>query len=93
MAEDDDLDALLGRIPAACTTTTDMKCCCGRTDCSYLKHNSIALENLEEEVRTAATLGQVSTFLSHHFLVTGKFCVTYESPRKLRRSLVLRLLE
>ncbi len=93
MAEDDDLDALLGRIPAACTTTTDMKCCCGHTDCSYLKHNSIALENLEEEVRTAATLGQVSEFLFHHLLVSGKFCVTYGSSRRTAHSLVLRVLE
>ncbi|KAH8796470.1 hypothetical protein BGZ57DRAFT_863626 [Hyaloscypha finlandica] len=58
-AEVEDLEALIGRIPACCSTTTpELRCCCGRTDCAYLKHNCVALDDLEKEVRTAAQLGQ-----------------------------------
>lgn len=61
MAAEDDLDSLIGRIPA-CTShslrTPDLRCCCGRTDCAYLRHNCLALDDLEKEVRTAAQLGQ-----------------------------------
>jgi len=35
------------------------KCCCGNDACAYLKHNQVALESLERDVRTAAKLGQV----------------------------------
>jgi hypothetical protein len=59
MAEDN-LEALLGRIPACCSTTPDLRCCCGKKDCAYLKHNCVALDDLEQEVRTAAQLGQVN---------------------------------
>jgi hypothetical protein len=60
MAAEDDLESLIGRIPACCSTTTpELRCCCGRTDCAYLKHNCVALDDLEKEVRTAAQLGQV----------------------------------
>ncbi len=59
-AEVEDLEALIGRIPACCSTTTpELRCCCGRTECAYLKHNCVALDDLEKEVRTAAQLGQV----------------------------------
>jgi len=55
-----DLETLIGLIPACCSTTTpELKCCCGRTDCAFLKHNCVALDDLEKEVRTAAQLGQV----------------------------------
>ncbi|KAK4551858.1 hypothetical protein LTR86_010854 [Recurvomyces mirabilis] len=33
-------------------------CCCGNPACVYLKQNASALEGLEEDVRTAACLGQ-----------------------------------
>ncbi|KAJ2890780.1 hypothetical protein MKZ38_001371 [Zalerion maritima] len=42
-------------------TTADgssLECCCGRFECSYLKHNSAVLENVEKDVQTAAKLGQ-----------------------------------
>lgn len=57
-----DLDTLIQRLPTNCTTTarTTPQCCCGRTDCVHLKHNGVALDDLEKEVRTAAQLGQVS---------------------------------
>lgn len=58
-----DLAALIGRIPAvddSCPPSRDnIQCCCGRTDCAYLRHNGSALDDLEKDVRTAAELGQV----------------------------------
>jgi hypothetical protein len=62
MAEDD-LEASIGRIPTGCSETANLRCCCGRTDCAYLKHNSSALDDLEKEVRKAGQLGQVRSFL------------------------------
>jgi hypothetical protein len=63
MAEDADIEALIGRIPVGCSTTSNLKCCCGRTDCAYLKYNCSALDDLEKEVRKAGQLGQVRPFL------------------------------
>lgn len=62
MASVEDLEVLIGRIPEKCTTTEspNLQCCCGNVDCQYLKHSTAALDNLEEDVRTAAQLGQVS---------------------------------
>lgn len=66
-----DLDNFSTRIPgtsagmfAAATTPEDdesvkMNCCCGRSDCAYLEHNSAALGGLEKNLDTAARLGQV----------------------------------
>ncbi|KAG4413466.1 hypothetical protein IFR04_013402 [Cadophora malorum] len=56
--EEDKLETLINAIPTCCSTTPTLRCCCGRTDCSYLKHNTVALDDLEKEVRTAASLGQ-----------------------------------
>ncbi|TVY35458.1 hypothetical protein LOCC1_G007707 [Lachnellula occidentalis] len=49
---------LIGRIPAGTSTKPDLHCCCGRSDCAFLKHNCTALDDLEKEVHTAAQLGQ-----------------------------------
>jgi hypothetical protein len=61
------LDALIARIPTSYSATTvekeQARCCCGRPDCAFLKHNCSALDDLEKEVRTAAQLGQVRAFL------------------------------
>ncbi|EED12646.1 conserved hypothetical protein [Talaromyces stipitatus ATCC 10500] len=35
-----------------------LQCCCGRRDCAYLKHNNVALGDLEKDLETAARLGQ-----------------------------------
>lgn len=50
-----------------CRTSSEMKCCCGREDCAYLRYNTVALDGLEKDVRTAAGLGQVRilVYLSH----------------------------
>lgn len=55
----DSLDVLMGRIPATRPTTPNLRCCCGRTDCVFLKHNCAALDDLEKQVQTTAQLGQV----------------------------------
>ncbi|CAL3972539.1 unnamed protein product [Diplocarpon coronariae] len=56
--EEDELGALVTALPSFCSTTPTLRCCCGRTDCAVLKHNCVALDDLEKEVRTAASLGQ-----------------------------------
>ena len=71
-----DLEALMARIPAhlpATTPSEDVRCCCGRADCAFLKHNCSALDELEREVRTAAKLGQVRTCIP---LLTFVLCLT-----------------
>ncbi|KAF3390887.1 hypothetical protein DPV78_011297 [Talaromyces pinophilus] len=35
-----------------------LQCCCGRRDCAYLRHNNVALGDLEKDLETAARLGQ-----------------------------------
>ncbi|KAG6359008.1 hypothetical protein INS49_012528 [Diaporthe citri] len=35
-----------------------LQCCCGNTDCVYLKHNCSVLDSVEKDVHTAAKLGQ-----------------------------------
>ncbi|KAI3399617.1 hypothetical protein diail_6258 [Diaporthe ilicicola] len=49
-----DLDTLA---VAACQPDT-LQCCCGNTDCVYLKHNCSVLDSVEKDVHTAAKLGQ-----------------------------------
>lgn len=68
---DADLEAILARIPngGAASTTPNLQCCCGRTECSFLKHNCSALDDLEQEVRTAASLGQVCFCFSTFFVI------------------------
>jgi hypothetical protein len=38
-------------------------CCCGNPACAYLKQNQDSLDDLEQDVRNAAKLGQVCTTL------------------------------
>jgi hypothetical protein len=45
-------------------------CCCGNLDCAYLKQNQDSLDDLEQDVRNAAKLGQVCTALLSKTLVT-----------------------
>ncbi|PBP20436.1 hypothetical protein BUE80_DR008826 [Diplocarpon rosae] len=58
MVKEDKLGALVTALPTCCSITPTLRCCCGRTDCAVLKHNCVALDDLEQEVRTAASLGQ-----------------------------------
>jgi hypothetical protein len=57
--EKDTLEELISHIPSSITSTRNLECCCGRKECAYLNHNCSALDDLEKELHTAATLGQV----------------------------------
>lgn len=39
--------------------SAEPQCCCGRTQCAYLVQNRLALEDLEQDVKSAARVGQV----------------------------------
>ncbi|KAK4109172.1 hypothetical protein N656DRAFT_360554 [Canariomyces notabilis] len=38
----------------------DLRCCCGKEDCAFLKHNCSILLSVERDVHMAAKMGQVS---------------------------------
>ena len=42
-----------------------LQCCCGQLGCIFLQHNCTVLESVENDVRTAAKLGQVSHDATH----------------------------
>jgi hypothetical protein len=42
-----------------CATNIPRACCCGNPGCAYLRQNQASLEDLEQDVRNAAKLGQV----------------------------------
>lgn len=50
-----DLEAL----SAAASHPGTLQCCCGNTDCRFLRHNCSVLDSVEKDVHTAARLGQV----------------------------------
>lgn len=50
-----DLEALV----ASAGQPDALQCCCGKTDCVFLKHNCSVLDSVEKDVHTAARLGQV----------------------------------
>lgn len=52
-----DLDHLLKT--AATSEPAPLQCCCGRPDCSVLKHNCSVLDSVEKDVYTAASMGKV----------------------------------
>lgn len=39
--------------------STDLRCCCGRDQCAFLKHNCTILDSVEKDVHEAARMGQV----------------------------------
>lgn len=39
-------------------------CCCGQQQCAYLQHNNAALDGLEQDLKNAAQIGQVCSFLN-----------------------------
>jgi hypothetical protein len=45
---------------SAVDTIGDLHCCCGRSDCVFLRHNCTVLESVEKDVHVAAKMGQVS---------------------------------
>lgn len=53
--EVNDLDVLAGTV----AQLDALQCCCGNTDCVWLKHNCSVLDSVEKDVHTAARLGKV----------------------------------
>ncbi|KAK4120107.1 hypothetical protein N657DRAFT_649453 [Parathielavia appendiculata] len=48
----------------AASQPDDLRCCCGKEDCVFLKHNCSVLSSVERDVHTAARMGQ--TLLARH---------------------------
>ncbi|KAA6416110.1 MAG: hypothetical protein FRX48_00829 [Lasallia pustulata] len=55
--------------PAA---SPQLGCCCGRDQCAYLEYNSVALESLEKDVRTAARIGQALLARHENFVADAE---------------------
>jgi hypothetical protein len=53
------IDALLAQVQETGTAERVAQCCCGRPQCAFLAHNSVALEGLEKDLVSAAQIGQV----------------------------------
>lgn len=51
---------------------TDMRCCCGKEECVFLRHNCSVLLSVERDVHVAAKMGQVCLGLSLHSLFLPK---------------------
>lgn len=67
VADDDNvLDSLTREISrhhaqaASVHSLREILCCCGRSDCAFLRRSQNMLAELEKDVQTAAKLGQVS---------------------------------
>lgn len=58
------LDALLSQSSSRMRGSTERpaSCCCGNLQCAYLEYNNAALEGLENQLETAARIGQVGTY-------------------------------
>lgn len=52
----------MGSGAAASLQPGDLRCCCGRDDCVFLRHNCSVLSSVERDVQAAAKVGQVSVF-------------------------------
>ncbi|KAI9777519.1 MAG: hypothetical protein M1839_008813 [Geoglossum umbratile] len=52
--------------------TPDLKCCCGRVDCAFLRHNNRQLHGLERNVQTAAQLGQALLIRHENYMADAE---------------------
>ncbi|KAI9730739.1 MAG: hypothetical protein M1834_005708 [Cirrosporium novae-zelandiae] len=59
---------LADSMPSSPVSPPNLKCCCGRPDCAYLIHNNDALRSLEQDVKTAAQLGQALLTRHENFM-------------------------
>jgi hypothetical protein len=83
------MEAVLEELPPweRSTTETEMRCCCGKQDCVFLKRNYAVLDTLENDVHNAARMGQVcsTAFLGHLTLhathCRGGLCKSRRSVR------------
>jgi hypothetical protein len=63
----------MGVVTPADNQPGDLRCCCGKEDCVFLKHNCSVLSSVERDVHTAARMGQVSSRAPHSFSDTLSF--------------------
>lgn len=49
-----------------------LQCCCGKTDCVFLKHNCSVLDSVEKDVHTAARLGQALLARHEAFMASAE---------------------
>ncbi|KAK4223397.1 hypothetical protein QBC38DRAFT_373221 [Podospora fimiseda] len=54
----------------------DLRCCCGKEECVYLRHNCSVLLSVERDVHAAAKMGQVSLARQHSFRLSRSNEVT-----------------
>ncbi|KAK4240095.1 hypothetical protein C8A03DRAFT_13572 [Achaetomium macrosporum] len=54
----------MGAVDTTGSQPGDLRCCCGREDCVFLRHNCSVLSSVERDVHTAARMGQ--TLLARH---------------------------
>jgi hypothetical protein len=52
--------AMAHRAVVEASDPAPLRCCCGRDDCVFLRHNCTILEGVEKDVHNAAKMGQVS---------------------------------
>ncbi|KAK3317111.1 hypothetical protein B0T19DRAFT_363230 [Cercophora scortea] len=57
-------------IPISGAQPTDLRCCCGRDDCVFLRHNCSVLSSVERDVHAAAKMGQPSLPFRRIFIFT-----------------------
>ena len=49
----------MGVIGVVGAQPAELRCCCGREECAFLRHNCSVLLSVERDVHTAAKMGQV----------------------------------
>ncbi|KAK0643939.1 hypothetical protein B0T16DRAFT_416895 [Cercophora newfieldiana] len=55
---------VMGAVGAIAAQPAELRCCCGREECVFLRHNCTVLLSVERDVHTAAKMGQ--TLLARH---------------------------
>ncbi|KAL2015530.1 hypothetical protein VTK56DRAFT_5327 [Thermocarpiscus australiensis] len=63
-ADADSQQDAMGIVEAVGAQPGDLRCCCGREECVFLRHNCSVLLSVERDVHTAAKMGQ--TLLARH---------------------------
>ncbi|KUI55401.1 hypothetical protein VP1G_02826 [Cytospora mali] len=62
----------LEMLAAALSQPEALQCCCGKTDCVFLKHNCSVLDSVEKDVHTAARLGQALLARHEAFMASAE---------------------
>lgn len=61
-----------GASGAVAVHPTELRCCCGREGCLFLRHNCSVLLSVERDVHAAAKMGQVCVLVT--FLCCIQLC-------------------